>query len=309
MFHAHLNTIIPNKLRKVSRVIYERVRIFTPDGDFLDLDRAFNLEETAKTVVLIHGLEGSSQSGYMKGMTQTLLENGFNVCALNLRGCSGEDNLMLQTYHSGKIDDLHTVLRYLHQKEEEIVLAVGYSLGANLLLRYAGGPEYDNPMPKAVVAVSAPVDLAGSSRTLNGFHNRIYLWHFLRKLKKKARLKLKKFPEANLNLEKVLSSRNFYEFDDAFTAPVNGYAGAADYYEKASALPHLKHISVPTLLLNALDDNFLSKTCYPDPDDVGNPLFHALYPEFGGHVGFIDRFPLSATQWHERQIMSFAKSF
>ncbi len=305
MFHSHINTIIPNKLRKIKELRFERVRIFTPDGDFIDLDRAFHENSNNKTAVLIHGLEGSAQSGYIKGMANTLLKNNYNVCAINLRGCSGEDNLKLETYHSGKISDLHTVLQYLNQNNESIDVAIGYSLGANLLLRYAGGPEYSEPIPKKIVAVSAPVDLAGSSEVLNRFENRIYLWHFLRKLKNKAVLKLKKFPEANLNQQKVLSSRNFYEFDDAFTAPVNGFKGASDYYRNASALPYLKNITVPTLIVNALDDTFLSDSCYPSSPTIGNNLIQTLYPKKGGHVGFIDRLPLSSTQWHERNIMSF----
>ena len=302
--NRHLNTIVPNRIRKFPQFRYDRERLQTTDDDFIDLDWYWHKRANAEVVLLLHGLEGSSQSGYMIGLSQLFHDIGYHVCCMNFRGCSGESNWKLVSYHSGKRDDLEAVIHHITQGKSLILNgAVGFSLGANLLLRYLGDVQTDQSVMRKAVAISAPVHLASSGAVLQAPQNRIYLWHFLRKLKLKAREKQQRFPTADVNWDAVYAASSLKAFDDDFTAPIHGFADADDYYSKSSALPVLPNISIPTLVINALDDSFLSPQCYPEPTSTS--YWQRLYPIKGGHVGFIDQWPLSKSQWHERAIAAF----
>ena len=284
---GHLQTILPSLFRRVDGVAYDRERIELPDGDFLDLDWHRRPEPEAPVAAIAHGLEGSSERAYVRGMARALHASGWAVVAWNLRGCSGEPNRLLRTYHSGVSDDLGAVVSHVLDGRARQLAVVGFSLGGNVTLKWLGEQgEAIDPRIVAGVGVSVPVDLAGSARVMEGRSRRVYMLRFLRSLAEKVTEKADRFPDA-LELADLGRMRTFAEFDGAYTAPLHGFASAEDYWARASALPLLPAIRVPTLLVNALDDPFLSPSCYPSEIADANPYLTLLTPRWGGHVGFM----------------------
>lgn len=301
---GHRQTLVPHALRRGPAVAYRRERLDLPDGDFLDLDW-IDGADGRRVAVVAHGLEGSSQRAYVRGMAAALAADGWTVCAWNLRGCSGEPNRLARAYHSGATDDLDAVVRHVTGQGATEVGLVGFSLGGNLTLRWLG--EQGASVPREVVGavgISVPVDLAGSSRAMERGLRRLYVRHFLRKLAGKARQKAGHFADAP-DPAVAASARTFHAFDDHFTAPVHGFESADDYYARASSRPLLTSIAVPTLLVNALDDPFLGPTCYPSPEAAANPLLTLLTPRTGGHVGFLQR---DGTYWSEAVAVRFLRA-
>ena len=279
--------------------MFKRKRIETSDDDFLDID--FLENGNKKIVILCHGLEGSSDSKYIQATAKLLSLNGYSIAAMNYRFCSGEINRQLITYHSGKTDDLNTVINYVLPNYESIYL-VGFSLGGNLVLKYNGDGLYDlNSKIKANVAVSVPVDLKGSSISLKRNENLLYKWRFLRTLSKKMHLKHKQYPK-ELDLKHLKNVKNLTDFDEYFTSKINGFKDANDYYFKASSRQFIPSISKPTLLINAKDDPFLSKSCFPINEAKKSKCFHLMIPSYGGHVGFISK---GDFYWSEYEILNF----
>ncbi len=307
--NAHINTIIPNRFRKISDLVYKRKRIQTDDQDFLDLDFSFPKNETTnsnKIILLIHGLEGSSESIYAKALCSHLNKQSLPTAVLNLRGCSGEPNLIPQSYHSGKTDDLENAIKFLISINYKHIHLVGFSLGGNLLLKYLGDCSTNLfPEISSCVAVSSPCHLESSSKKLGLWQNRIYLNRFLSQLKEKVVAKSKLIHLPGISLQNVRTAQNFHEFDNAFTAPIHGFKNANHYYTDCSSIFVLHSISVPTLIVNALDDSFLSEDCFPYKQAEKNKFILLETPKKGGHVGFIDKIPLNNTQWLEKRIATF----
>ena len=301
--NKHFNTIYSSLFRKTLPVNFKRKRIETPDDDFLDID--FIENESKKIVVLCHGLEGSSDSKYIQATAKLLSINGYAIAAMNYRFCSGEINRQLTTYHSGKTDDLNTVINYLLPNYDKIYL-VGFSLGGNLILKYNGDGIFDlSPKIKASVAISVPVDLKGSSTALKRHENFLYTQRFLITLSKKMRLKYQQFPE-DLDISFLKKVKTLTDFDDYFTSKINGFKDADDYYLKASSKQFIPNISKPTLLINAIDDPFLSKSCFPISEAQNNTNFNLMTPKYGGHVGFISS---GEFYWSEYEILNFLDSY
>ena len=301
--NTHLQTIYRALFRKLPPLHYQRERLETPDGDFLDLD--WLSIGSSKLVVGLHGLEGHSQSTYITGLIHYFNQQGWDGLALNFRGCGGEPNRLLRTYHSGETTDLAFVLSYIaQQKQYTDVVLVGFSLGGNVALKYVGelGEEVPQIVQK-VAAVSVPCDLASSSIRLAGWENRMYMIRFLLSLKKKMKKKYQSFP-GNFDLQALLKARNFKDFDDAYTAPVHGFKDAADYWERASSAPFLQNIRIPALLINAADDSFLGAACYPRQQARNSSYFYLEIPEHGGHVGFLGA-DSQGFYWIERRIWQF----
>lgn len=298
--HGHLQTVFPALFRKVPVVTCRRERIKTPDGDFLDLD--WNTDNHAsRLVILSHGLEGDSHNTYIQAMARALIRRGWDVLAWNFRGCSGEPNFQLRSYHSGAIEDLHTVVTHAAHTHSRIAL-VGFSLGGNMTLKYLSDPDL-HPHVTGAVAFSVPCDLASSALKLESLANRIYMRRFLRSLRKKIRGKTRQFPgqihDAGLDV-----MRTFREFDGAYTAPMHGFASADDYWTRASCEPGLSRISLPALLVNAQDDPFLPSACFPTAAASSSRYFHLETPARGGHVGFIS-FNAEKEYWSERRAAEF----
>jgi len=298
--NGHLQTILPVLFRRVAPITYERERIATPDGDFLDLD--WNRDHCSDSLVIItHGLEGNSSNASVQGMARAFYRTGWDTLAWNLRGCSGELNHLLRTYHSGAWEDLQCVIGHASAGYRNIAL-VGFSIGGNLTLKYLGDHGTSvNPRIKGAVAFSVPCDLASSAKVLESRINSIYMNHFLRDLRRKIREKAATFPEGIFTegLERI---RTFREFDGAYTAPLNGFLSAEDYWAKASSKPSLTGITVPTLLVNALNDPFLGPECFPREEAESNPHLYLELPASGGHLGFIT---LKKECWSETRAVEF----
>ncbi len=305
--NGHFNTIYKT-ISSHFKINYIRKRILTDDDDFIDLD--ISSVNSKRVVMAIHGLEGSSKSSYILALTHYLNSKNTDVIAVNLRGCSGESNKKLQTYHSGKTDDLDFIIKHVVTNfEYSEINIVGFSLGGNLTLKYMG--EYAYKMPpqvKRAVAISAPCSLEDSSIQLAKPASYIYMAKFLKSLKVKALEKIDSFANSGLNKKTILASKNFHDFDGVFTAPVFGFKSAQDYWTKNSSLHFLTSINKPTLLINALDDPFLMGRCYPFEIAKKQPYFSFLPTTHGGHVGFNSTFNKYNNLWVEQRVLNFLES-
>ena len=299
----HAQTIYASIARPSLVPPLQRARWELPDGDFVDLD-SFEGPAGAPHVVALHGLEGSSRAGYITAILRGAAERGWGATALNFRSCGGEPNRLARSYHSGHFDDALSVMVSLRQRLTGPLYAVGFSLGANVLLRLLEETG-DNAPVQAAAAVSAPYDLDVCSRMIDGpgpFQH-LYRARFLRTLKRKAHEKLRRFPGAfdEAALRRV---RTLRDFDDAVTAPLNGFRDAGHYYAECSSGPHLHAIRRPTLLLSAKDDPMIPASTHPrDVDD--SPYLNLVVTERGGHVGFVAGGPLAPSFWGEAQVLAF----
>ena len=304
--NGHFNTMYRPLFMK-DKVSYKRKRVTTWDNDFFDLD--FSVIGSKTLVLLIHGLEGSSDSKYMTSSTNYLNNKGLDTVCFNLRGCSGEDNLLLSTYHSGKTEDVDFVVNHLldNYNYENIVI-VGFSLGGNLTLKYLGEKtENISPKIKGGVAVSVPVDIATAEKEMDKLKNKLYMEVFFKTMKNKVLEKAHKFPEYQLDKDKLFKATKFKHLEYLYTCPVFGFESPEDYWQKASSKPYLDKIKKPTLLINAKDDSFLSKECFPFDIAHDSKYFHFEAPNYGGHVGFMSSFKPSENIWLEKRIARFIK--
>jgi predicted alpha/beta-fold hydrolase len=306
--YGHLSTILPNILRKIKRPPYERFRLDTDDGDFLDLDLSKVGSDTL--VILTHGLEGSSDREYMSAMVNEVNANNWDALAINLRGCSGVPNKLYSSYHSGKSDDLNSVVNHvLAYYAYKSILLIGYSLGGNITLKYVGEKDDEiHPSIKGAAAVSVPIMLKDSAYKLAKQENWIYMNRFVRKLSPKLKEKIIRFPQNGLSTKVINKMKTFYDFDSLYTAPAHGFSSAEDYWAKSSSRPFIKNIQVPTLLINAKDDPFLAENCFPFEEAESNPYFYLLAPEHGGHVGFMSSIWEKGSFWHEKEMITFFRS-
>lgn len=302
----HVETIIPALFRQMM-VPYVRERLVLSDGDFLDLDWLKN--GNSKLLVLFHGLEGSSDSQYIKGMANHFSANRWDICAVNFRTCSGEMNISLRTYHSGATDDVNDIMQHLVSKYTYTTIAAGgFSLGGNVLLKYLGEQLFTLPsLLKAAFAFSVPCDLAASSAEMARIENTVYMQRFLKSLRYKMKYKATQF-KGQLKTDGINTMRTFMQFDNLFTAPINGFDDAQDYYAKCNSLQYLPGITIPTLLVNALNDPFLTPSCFPTELAASHAYLHLETPKGGGHVGFSERFP-NETYWSEQRALEFISPF
>lgn len=299
LFNAHAETIYPALLRTVPLAPYLRERIETPDHDFLDLD--WSQQGSKKLVIISHGLEGNSHRAYIKGMARAALAHGFDVLAWNYRGCSEEMNRNLRFYHSGATEDLDVVVAHAIRKGYDEINLVGFSLGGNLTLKYLGEQKRSEKITNAV-AFSVPMDLHTSCLQISKPANWIYAKRFLKSLTKKVKLKSMRMPELDVSgIDKIST---LIDFDNRFTAPLHGYNDAIDYYHQCSAVNFLNTIQTRTLIINAINDPFLSRECFP-VDQLKNHSFVAFEsPRHGGHVGFA-QFNKNGLYWSEERAMNF----
>ncbi len=305
--NKHFNTLYRFFLNTTS-VSFTRERMDTSDSDFIDLD--VSSVKSNKVIIAIHGLEGSSDSSYIKSLTQYANQQKYDVIVMNQRGCSGEPNLLLSSYHSGKTNDLLEVIHFVEKKElyNEIHI-VGYSLGGNLTLKLMGELGKNHlSIIKTATGVSVPCELKGSSEVLNNGFNKLYQHGILQSLLKKAEQKMEKFPNSGIDKDKILKAKNFEAYDEYFTAVVNDFQSADDYYKKSSCKQYIKDIKVPSLIISALDDSFLSDDCYPYEEVKNNKYVQLLTPKYGGHVGFYTSFNKEKNYWLEKQIIDFIEN-
>lgn len=300
---ADISTIYSGKIRQVKGVFQSRERMELPDGDFLDLDWSYAIQKTNRCIVILHGLEGSAKRPYVLATAKLFNQNGYDACAMNFRGCGGEPNRLFSTYHSGKTDDLEAVILKVLQLGYSQVVIKGFSMGGNIALKYAGTHSLPTEV-KAIVGVSVPCDLKGASLRLLSSRNWLYANRFLRTLIVKIKEKQQRFP-TRITLDEIQSIRNLRDFDNVYTSKAHGFKDADDYYEQCSSLPNLGNIQVPTLLLNAKNDSFLSLSCFPY-DIAKNHQFLCLEtPNYGGHVAFYDA---QNIYYNEKKALQFCES-
>lgn len=330
--NGHLQTIYPVLFRKDIPLARQRIRIPTRDNDFLILDvstsesgnglartpdehgraRKFPDREfpdrhepcSRRVVIISHGLEGSGSRKYIKGMALAFIEAGCDVIAWNQPGCGGEPPGTPRIYHMGETRDLRRVIDYALDLGYTRIGLVGFSMGGNQILHFAGGAgENINPAIKGLAVFSVPCHLPGAVRALNRLGNLVYMFYFMRSLHPKIRDMHRRFP-GTFDIRGLGRVFTFPEFDGRFTAPLNGFGSSADYYARASSLPVLERLPIPSLLVNAADDPFLSESCYPYAAADNNPNLFLKVPDSGGHVGFVT-FNSRNRYWSEQAAHDF----
>ena len=305
LHNTHLQTLWSTFFKHRPELALNTDRLELVDGDFIDISSTKNIRQ--KPIVLIlHGLEGTLESHYAKPLIKLLEDNGYGVCFMHFRGCSGEINRLKRSYHSGDSADLQTVVEYIKIKYQQSPFAViGFSLGGNVLLKWLGEQKYAACTTTAI-AVSVPFRLKDAADRLEKSFSRVYQKHLINSCQNKYKQKDSKI---SLNLvEDIECVNTFFEFDDKITAPLHGFKNADDYYTKSSSHQFLSTIKKPTLILHAEDDPFMWKSTPPNADEISESV-HFELSKSGGHVGFISgKYPWAATYWADQRILKWLAS-
>lgn len=299
--HPHLQTLWPTFISRTPRLALQRERLELPDGDFVDLD--WTPGSSGPIVIVLHGLQGSSQSPYVRRLLHAVHQRGWRGVVLHFRGCSGEPNRLPRAYHSGETGDLAFLVRTLRAHEPRVKIAiVGYSLGGNVLLKWLGeaGPQ---AAVQAAIGVCVPLSLDVAARRLNRGFSRAYQWALLQSSFRAIRERFRHRP-APFDLDALRNIRTCWDFDDKVTAPMFGFHDAAHYYEVASARRYLKGIAVKTLIIQSSDDPFMTEAVIPSPHELSPSTELEVYAG-AGHVGFVTgRWPWTARYWLDEYIPS-----
>src|SRR5438105_2531608 len=303
---GHAQTIWPYLLRHPQAVL-RRERVETDDGDFWDFDWLdAPASPDAPVVVLFHGLEGNAQSHYARALFAHLTEIGWRGVVPHFRGCSGEINRLPRAYHSGDHAEVAAMLAAIRERigAHAMLYGVGVSLGASTLLNWLGRAQRDAAKTMtAAAAISAPIDLTAAGIAMGQGANRIYTRAFLRTLRPKALAMAATFPGL-LNPARIRRARSMWTFDEHVTAPLHGFAGANDYWSRASSKPWLAEIALPTLVLNALNDPFIPAASLPGRSEVSREV--ALeQPMQGGHAGFLVGPAPGSLAWLPQRVLHF----
>ncbi len=309
---GHAQTAWAAVLRPVVSVPLRRERWETPDGDFIDVDRTVGVGAPRQPIVVVlHGLESSSQSRHVRGLLHAVHQHGWQGLGINFRSCSGEPNRLARSYHGGDTSDLGWVIQRLAIQNPHIpVGCVGFSLGGNVLLKYVGVQAGSAPANlKAAVAISTPFDLAVSAHAFeHSALNRVYMRRLLRSLKQKTLAKLQRHPTL-VDPLRLAAVSTIAEFDEVVTAPIYGFANAQDYWHASSCTQFLDAIRRPTLLINAKDDPLVPERVLPIPSVAQHPFLRVDITDAGGHVGFVSGARLTQPVfWAEEQALAFFDS-
>ncbi|MDT8364248.1 MAG: alpha/beta fold hydrolase [Nitrosomonas sp.] len=304
---GNAQTIYPYLLNKKLPVHYRRERWELKDGDFIDVDW-LDGKPDKPLVVLLHGLEGGSNSHYALSIMRLLQAMHWCGAVIHFRGCSGHFNRLPRAYHAGDSTEIDWMLRKVvaarRSAHDARCYVVGVSLGGNALLKWLGEQgERAMELAAGAVAVSTPVDLAAAGNALDSGFNRIYTQHFLASLKRKVMDKNRRFPGL-FNIKAVMACKSLYEFDNLVTAPLHGFRDTGDYWQQSSCKQWLKHIQVPTLLINARNDPFFPERALPVSSDISASV-SLEFPEQGGHVGFIHGTFPGKLEWLPGKIVRF----
>ncbi|MGH8508874.1 MAG: hydrolase, partial [Gammaproteobacteria bacterium] len=285
-----------------AKQVLRRERLELPDGDFIDLD--WHDQGAGPIVVILHGLEGSGRSRYVRGLLAAVAACGWRAVVMHFRGCSGIDNRLARSYHSGDTGDfayLITTLR--HRYRGACLAAAGFSLGGNVLLKFLGEARERAPLA-AAVAVSVPFKLDNAAERLERGFSRAYQWWLLRSLRAKTRSKFSRLTSP-IDLSRLDKLRSFWTFDHEVTAPLHGFTGVNDYYARSSSRQYLPGIRVPTLIIHARDDPFMTPAAIPGDDELSSSTRLELTAR-GGHNGFVAGvFPGCHYYWLDRRIPEF----
>ncbi|MFA5668034.1 MAG: alpha/beta fold hydrolase [Balneolaceae bacterium] len=294
---VHIHTILPS-FSKPPAVPTKRIEIETPDDDFLEIDLLHT--QTEKPIVaLFHGLEGSSERPYIRNLMYHLRQEGYSSVALNFRGCGSRMNNQPRMYHSGETSDYATFFKWISKTfPNNEIYAVGFSLGANALVKSLGEEGAQHWVSKAVT-VSPPYSLKDGSVAMNTGFNKIYQKRFIRTLAAKTQLKKKQFPDFP-----IFTGSTMYDFDDQVTAPLHGFKNADDYYAKSSSGQFYEYVKKPLLIIHSKEDTICPLEFAPHCVLKSNPHIETLFTEKGGHVGFLSSKP----HWLNRSIIKWLKA-
>jgi uncharacterized protein len=301
----HGQTVFGTLFRRGPRLRLRRERWELSDGDFLDVDRLEG-RDGAPLLIVLHGLEGSASSHYVRGLLARAGDRGWRGMALNFRSCSGEQNRLLRSYHSGETGDLSEAIRRARSESPgAAILLAGCSLGGNVVVKWLG-EQGAQANVQAAVALSVPFDLKLCARALDaeGAMEFVYRTRFLRSLKHKALEKARRFPQ--LDVPRIRAARTLFEFDEAVTAPMHGFADAEDYWAQSSSGPFVPRVRVPLLLVSAEDDPFIPPGCLPRAAATANPCVALeVYPH-GGHLGFVagPHLPWFWAEWRAAEFLA-----
>jgi predicted alpha/beta-fold hydrolase len=306
--NGHFSTIYSGLYRNVSGVYQKRERITLSDQDFIDLDWSYAAyhKNVSKLIVILHGLEGNAQRAYVTGTAKLFNNNGYDAVGMNFRSCSGQPNRLFKSYNAGATEDLREVIQHIlinHPQYSHIVLK-GFSLGGNVLLKYLGETINIPEHIKAGIAVSVPCQLQGSLEQMKRIENYLYNRMFIKHLRQKLQHKHANFPTL-INLEDIKKANSMLHIDNLYTSKAHGFEDAFDYYEKCSSRQFIPNIKVPTLLINAKNDSFLSSSCFPTEEAEKSNYFHLEMPKYGGHVGF---FNTDEVYYNEKRAFDFVTS-
>jgi predicted alpha/beta-fold hydrolase len=299
--NRHLQTILPNLIRKrPPDLALTRERVELPDGDFVDVDWVGT--EGAPTVIVMHGLEGNIESPYVGRMLRAIRDQGWRGALLHFRGCSGEPNRLTRCYHSGDTAHLQHFLELLERRDPGAPrAAIGYSLGGNALLKWLGETG-DTALLRTAVAVSVPFELAACAVQMDRGFSRLYQRQLIARMLRNLAVKAERVP--GLEVPPRTKVGSFYTFDDRLTAPLNGFQGADDYYARCSSRQFLHGIRLPTLILHASDDPFMTDAVVPEPEELAPSVTLELSP-WGGHVGFVHTPFGGKAGWLEERIPGY----
>lgn len=304
--NKHLETIYPALFRPEAQTLTKTERLELPDGDFLDVD--WYRQGSSKLMILSHGLEGSSQSPYARWMAKRLFKEGYDVLVWNYRGCSTTPNRLLRFYHSGDTNDLRTMLDLaVFPKSYQHFALVGFSVGGNITLKYLGeqGSDLDTRL-KCAVTFSVPTDLTAGAAHLAKWESAVYMNRFMQSLKKKIREKATRYPA--LDTKPLEGMRTFDVFDETYTAPLHGFENAREYWRLNSSRYFISGIKLPTILITAANDPFLTPECYPIEEAKNMSNFSLEIPKHGGHCGF-SQFNNTGFYWSEDRCVEFIQQY
>jgi predicted alpha/beta-fold hydrolase len=302
--NAHVQTIYAGSMRKVAIPPYTRERLETPDGDFLDVDW-LKKADNERVVIVTHGMCGDTYRPHVMGLVNAFFDIGYDVAALNFRGASGEPNRLFRNYHTGETNDLRFVIQQIiHKNKYNSISLSGYSLGGNVILKYLGEEgESVHPIIKRAAVVSVPCDLVGCDSMMEKWSNRHYLMTFNKGLRVLLAPKAERYPDL-LSLKALEKANTFQKFANLYITKAFGFKDADDYHTRASSLPYLEKIKVPTLLLQAKNDPILSESCYPYTIAEKHPYLTMEVAKNGGHVGFV-RLQKDGFSWAELRLRAF----
>jgi predicted alpha/beta-fold hydrolase len=300
------------KLLREERGLYESRLVEVDAGARVLVKCRWQQDRRASpTLLILHGLEGSSESLYVLGTAQKAYRAGFNVARMNMRNCGGTEHLTPTLYHSGMTGDIHRVLVEELAGRERLprVYVAGFSMSGNMVLKLAG--DYGRDFPPAlagVASVSPSVDIAACADAVGRRANVLYRLSFMRSLRRRVRAKARLHPEL-FDTRGLRRVRHIRQFDDRYTAPLGGYAGASDYYERASSLRVIPRVEVPTLIIHSADDPIIPAAPFLDPSTAANPNVLLVLTRGGGHVGFIAAASeVEDRRWAENRLVEFCRA-
>lgn len=304
--NPHVQTIFPNRLRPRPRLTLQRERVDLPDGDFIDID--WTARNQGPIVLLLHGLQGSSRSHYARSLGRSFHQAGWRTAIVHFRGCSGEPNRLARSYHSGETGDIDYVAQLLRCRNPGTPMAaVGVSLGGNVLLKWLGETGTANPLV-AAVAISVPFLLNRAADRLETGFARVYQWELLWSLRRAVKIKRRRV-DLPLVTDNLAALRTMRDFDDHVTAPLHGFRDSAHYYAASSSRQFLRDIQVPTLLIQARDDPFMTPDVIPQPHEL-SACTRLEVQAHGGHVGFVGgAWPWRPRYWLAERVPAFLHEF